>query len=251
MKPMKSIDNLLRQSKEILDETLTAANASVLLKLIGIELPEAMLKKTRIYSDTLPVGVNINPYSEEERLIHFVWDAFAKVPYSLLVDFSIPFRKILANKLFKECGWNFICESNVSFNYGHQIALGNNVFFNRGVFLDSKGGVIIGDYVCLAEDVRIFTHQHSEAVHHQRTYLPVTIKSYAKIYSCATILPGVTIGEQAIVATGAIVTKDVAPNSVVAGAPAKVIRERKSEGNVGDQLEHIWLCNGQFQDETD
>jgi acetyltransferase-like isoleucine patch superfamily enzyme len=124
------------------------------------------------------------------------------------------------------------------------------VFFNRGVFIDSKGGVTIGDCVCLTEDVRIFTHGHSEAVHHKRVYSPVTIKSYAKIYSGATILPGVTIGEQAIVSGGAIVTKDVAPNSVVAGIPARVIRKRKCEGNIGDKLEHVWLCNGQFQNET-
>ena len=247
---MKSTDNLLRQSYEIIEETLTAANTSILLKLIGIDFPEAVLKKAQIYSDTLPIGVDINPYSEEERLIHFVWDSFEKTPYSLLVEFSIPFRRKLARKLFKGCGRNFICESNVTFNYGHQIAIGNDVFINRGVFIDSKGGVTIGDCVCLTEDVRIFTHGHSEAVHHQRTYSPVTIKSYAKVYSGATILPGVTIGEHAIVAGGAIVIQDVAPNSVVAGTPAKVIRERKCERNVGDQLEHVWLCNGQFQDEA-
>lgn len=248
---MKYTDNLLRQSEQIFKEKLTATNASVLLKLIGIDFPESVLKETRIYSDTLPIGVDINPYSEEERLIHFVWDSFEKTPYSLLVEFSIPFRRMLANKLFKGCGRNFICESNVSFNFGHQIDIGNDVFFNRDVFIDSKGGVKIGDYACLAEGVRIFTHGHNEAVHHKRVYSSVTIKSYAKVYSGANIMPGVTIGEQAIVAGGAIVTKDVAPNSVVAGTPAKLIRERKCEGNAGVQLEHVWLHNGRFQDEID
>ncbi len=247
---MKSVDDMLRQSKEILEETLSFTNASLLLKLIGIELSESMLRELRIYSDTLPVGVHINPYTEEERLIHFVWDAFEKVPLSLFVDFSIPFRRILAHKLFKGCGRNFASESNVSFNFGHQITVGNDVFFNRGVFIDSKGGVTIGNSVCLTEDVRIFTHNHSESVHYERSYLPVTIESYAKIYTGATILPGVTIGEGAIVAAGAIVSKDIAPYSVVAGAPAKVIRERNNKGNTGSQLEHIWLDNGQFQDET-
>ena len=208
-----------------------------------------MLKDIRIYSDTLPIGAESNPYSEEERLIHFIWDSFEKTPYSLLVEFSIPFRRILAKKLFKKCGKNFICESNVSFNYGHQISIGNDVFFNRGVFIDAKGGVTIGESVCLTETVQIFTHGHSEAIHHKRTYSPVTIKNSAKIYSGATILPGITIGEQAIVAVGAVVSKDVTPNSVVAGTPAKFIRERKNEDNIGTQLEHIWLCNGQFQNE--
>ncbi len=246
---MNSIDNLLQQTKKILEQTLTVSSATVLLKLIGIELPESILKEIRIYSDTLPVGVSINPYSQEERLIHFIWDSFEKVPLSLVVNFSIPFRRILANKLFKMCGKNFTSESNVSFNYGHQISVGDDVFFNRGVFIDSKGKVVIGDSVCLTEDVRIFTHNHSESIHHQRTYSVVKINSYAKIYSGATILPGVTIGEGAIVAAGSIVAKDVPPYSVVAGAPAKVIRNRNNNGNIGCKLEHIWLDNGLFQDE--
>jgi len=248
--PNKSTDNLLQQCNEIFENRLNASNASSLLKLIGLDFPEEILKELRIYSDTLPVGVHINPYSQEERLVHFIWDAFEKTPYSLLVDFSIPFRRMLAKKLFKKCGINFCSESNVSFNYGHQISVGDDVFFNRGVFIDSKGGVIIGDSVCLTEDVRIFTHNHSESVHHQRVYSPVTINSYAKIYTGATILPGVSIGEGAIVAAGSIVSKDVPSYCVVAGAPAKIIRRRKNDGNTLSELEHIWLSDGQFQDEN-
>lgn len=57
----------------------------------------------------------------------------------------------------------------------------------------------------------------------------------------AMILPGVTIGEMAIVAAHAVVTKDVPANMVVAGTPAQVVRERKTEGKSGDELDHIWL----------
>ena len=110
-----------------------------------------------------------------------------------------------------------------------------------GVFLDSKGGITIGNYVALTEDVRIFTHSHSESSHIVREYREVVIKDYAKIYTGATILPGVTIGEQAIVAAQSLVTMDVPPNTVVAGMPAKVIRERNTEGRSGDDLDHIWL----------
>jgi acetyltransferase-like isoleucine patch superfamily enzyme len=239
----------LLQCKAVLQEPLSAPSTSSLLRLIGVEVSEATLSELRIYSDTLPVGVAINPYSDEERFVHFIWDCFQKVPLSLVVDFSIPFRRELACRLFKGCGRNFICESDVSFNYGHQITVGDDVFFNRGVFIDSKGGVTIGDGVCLTEDVRIFTHGHSESVHSQRSYSPVVIENHAKIYTGVTILPGVTIGEGAIVAAGSIVAKDVEPYSVVAGTPAKVIRARHSDGNRGVQLDHIWLHDGMFQDE--
>ena len=105
----------------------------------------------------------------------------------------------------------------------------------------SKGGIELGNFVALAEDVRIFTHSHSESSHMEREYHKVVIEDYAKIYAGATILPGVTVGKEAIVASGSMVTHDVPPNMVVAGSPAKVIRERKSEGKHGDELDHLWL----------
>jgi acetyltransferase-like isoleucine patch superfamily enzyme len=77
----------------------------------------------------------------------------------------------------------------------------------------------------------------------------VRIGDYAKVFSGAMILPGVTIGPQAIVAGGAVVTTDVPPNTVVAGIPARAIRERKTDGRTGKDLNHIWLYNGAFQDE--
>jgi acetyltransferase-like isoleucine patch superfamily enzyme len=146
-------------------------------------------------------------------------------------NFSIPFRRILAKKLFLKCGKNFCAESNIRFNFGQYMSVGNDVFLNAGTFIDSKGGVTIGDAVGIGEFVRIFTHTHSESNHAERTYAPVTIDDYAKIYTGAMIFPGVSIGEQAIVAGGAVVTGDVPPNTVVAGIPAKPIRARKNGGS--------------------
>ena len=138
-------------------------------------------------------------------------------------------------------GSTFISEENFRFNFGQYIEVGDFVFFNRGVFIDSKGGVIIGNNVCITEDVRIFTHTHSESSHIIREYKSVIIKDYVKIYTGAVILPGVNIGEQAIVASHSLVTKDVPANTLVAGMPAQVVRERKTDGKSGDELDHIWL----------
>ena len=63
------------------------------------------------------------------------------------------------------------------------------------------------------------------------------------------ILPGVTIGEQAIVAARALVHDHVPPNAVVGGVPAKVMRDRRTEGRSGKELDHIWLRKSAFQDE--
>jgi len=238
---------MLAEIELLLATELTPASAAGILRLLGVSLSDDFLRNVRLYSDTLPVGASLNPYTCSQRLLHFLWDAFDKTPYSLAVDLSIPFRRLIAKRLFLRCGERFICESNVTFNYGHQISVGNDVFFNRSIFIDSKGGVVIGDGVCLTEDVRIFSHGHSEAIHHERSYAPVVIGAYAKIYSGATVFPGISIGEEAIVASGALVASDVPSRMVVAGKPAKLIRERRSNGRHGRELEHIWLADEQFQ----
>ena len=107
------------------------------------------------------------------------------------------------------------------------------MFINAGTCIDSKGGVTIGDPAGIGEFVRIFTHTHSESNHAERTYAPVVIGDYAKIYTGAMIFPGVTIGE------GAIVTKDIPPNAVVEGIAAKIIRSRKNDRLYREQLKYL------------
>ncbi len=145
------------------------------------------------------------------------------------------------------CPWAWWWTSPSQFNFGQNLEVGSDVFLNRNVFLDSKGGIELGDGVGLGENVAVFTHTHSESVHRERTYGKVTIGAYAKIYSNSMILPGISVGEQAIVAAKSMVVHDVAPNAVVAGIPAKVIRERRTEGHNGAELEHVWLKDGAFQ----
>ncbi|HOX23275.1 MAG TPA: acyltransferase, partial [Elusimicrobiales bacterium] len=116
------------------------------------------------------------------------------------------------------------------------------------VFLDSKGGIVIGDHSALAEFVIIFTHNHSESRHAERSYAPVTVEDYCKIYTRAMLLPGVTVRRQAIVGACAVVSHDVPENTLVAGAPAKPLRQRKNDGLTGKALEHVWLVPGAFEE---
>ena len=206
----------------------------------GSGLEPADLENGMLYSETLPKGREPG-FTARQRHLHFLWDAFDRLPLSLLVQFSIPFRRMIAGQLFQNRGAAFVCEENVRFNFGQYLSVGENVFFNRGVFIDSKGGVTIGDSVCLTEYVRIFSHGHSEHSHMTRSYSPVVIGDHAKVYTGAEIMPGVTIGAEAIVASGALVNKDVPPGMVVAGSPARVIRQRRHQGRHGDELDHIWL----------
>jgi len=231
----------LKRAEALIDAGLDAESTGEVLQIIEAPaLSAAILNRMMLYNETLPRAVDF-PYTSGQRYLHFLWDAFDKTALSLTVPFSIPFRRLIAQHLFKACGHSLIAEENVRFNFGNLLELGDGVFFNRGVFLDTKGGIRLGNSVALAEDVRIFTHTHSEASHIVRSYGRVVVEDYAKIYAGATVMPGVTIGSQAIVAAGSMVNQDVPPNAVVAGTPARVIRERRNEGHTGDELDHIWL----------
>lgn len=87
---------------------------------------------------------------------------------------------------------------------------------------------MIGKNVCIGEDVRLITGSHDvTSPHFNLVTRPITINDNVWIATGAIVLPGVTIGEGAVVGAGSVVTKDVEPWSVVAGNPAKFIKKRE------------------------
>ena len=112
-------------------------------------------------------------------------------------------------------------------NYGKHTKIGKNVFINFDcIFLD-LGGITIEDNVLIAPKVSLLTEGHPVSPKNRQSLVPapILIKKNAWIGANATILPGVTVGENAIVAAGAVVSKDVPDNSIVGGIPAKIIKK--------------------------
>jgi acetyltransferase-like isoleucine patch superfamily enzyme len=112
-------------------------------------------------------------------------------------------------------------------NYGKHTKIGKNVFINFNcVFLD-LGGITIEDNVLIAPKVSLLSEGHSLEPENRHALLPkaIHIKRNAWIGAGATILQGVTIGENSVVAAGSVVSKDVPDNVIVGGAPAKIIKE--------------------------
>ena len=111
-------------------------------------------------------------------------------------------------------------------NFGRHIKLGKNVFINHACSFLDLGGITIEDEVQIGPRVNLITENHPLEPSDRKSLLlnRILIKRNAWIGAGATILPGVTIGENAVVAAGAVVNKDVAANTVVAGIPAKVIK---------------------------
>ncbi|NJK95006.1 MAG: sugar O-acetyltransferase [Bacteroidales bacterium] len=112
-------------------------------------------------------------------------------------------------------------------NLGIFTRIGKNVFINSACSFLDMGGITIEDEVLIGPKVNLITESHplNPAERKKLSVKPVVIKRNAWIGAGVTILPGVTVGENSVVAAGAVVSKDVPPKTVVAGIPAKVIRE--------------------------
>jgi acetyltransferase-like isoleucine patch superfamily enzyme len=112
-------------------------------------------------------------------------------------------------------------------NYGKHTKIGKNVFINFDcIFLD-LGGITIDDGVLIAPKVCLLSEGHPIELENRHALVPksIHIKKNAWIGAGATILQGVTIGENSVVAAGSVVSKDVPDNVIVGGTPAKIIKE--------------------------
>ena len=132
-------------------------------------------------------------------------------------------EELLENKL--PITSNILCPMEI--DYGHQVKIHENVFINHSICISAAAGVEIEEGVQIAPQVTILTVNHDLKNKIIVKCSPVRIKRGAWIGARAIILPGVTIGENAVVGAGSVVTKDVPDNSVVVGNPAKIIKEIK------------------------
>ncbi|MBA3723800.1 MAG: acyltransferase [Candidatus Levybacteria bacterium] len=108
-----------------------------------------------------------------------------------------------------------------------RIIIKDNTAINQEVFLDGRGKLTIGNNVNIGRNVHFYTAQHN-ANSPDFAYVEkaITIKDNVWIASDVIIIPGVTVGEGAVLAAGAVVTKDVTPYTIVGGNPAKFIKKR-------------------------
>jgi acetyltransferase-like isoleucine patch superfamily enzyme len=110
---------------------------------------------------------------------------------------------------------------------GPEITVGRNVFVNQNCTFYDLGGLAIADEVMIGPNVSLITSGHPLAPSERRAYVtakPIVIERNVWIAAGATVIGGVTVGENAVVAAGSVVTRDVAPNSLVGGNPARLIR---------------------------
>ena len=116
---------------------------------------------------------------------------------------------------------------------GEKIRMGRNVFVNQNCTMYDLGGIDIADEVMIGPNVSILTSSHPLEPSQRRAFViarPIVIEKNVWIAASVTILGGVTVGENSVVAAGAVVTRDVPPNTLVGGNPARVIRSIGDRG---------------------
>jgi acetyltransferase-like isoleucine patch superfamily enzyme len=165
--------------------------------------------------------------------LHLAFHAFSqealKITAKLNGQYHTPdeIRQIMAELTANEIDESFGMFPPFYTDCGKNIKIGKRVFINAGCQFQDQGGIEIGDDVLIGPQTIIATLNHDPNPEKRGGMIPKPVKIGDKVWFGArvTICPGVTIGEGAIVGAGAVVTKDVPPRTVVAGAPARVIKK--------------------------
>jgi len=148
------------------------------------------------------------------RLVGFIPLHFVRRFFYQLSGIKIPFSSTI------HLGANFFKPSGIS--------IGKNTIIGYGTFLDGRGKLSIGSHVDIASQVLIYTDEHDiNSPTFGNSFAPVTIKDYVFIGPRVIILPGVTVGRGAVIAAGAVLTKNIPDFEVWGGVPAQKISERK------------------------
>lgn len=174
-----------------------------------------------------------NPISGEDQELHGLLTQCSYEAQRITMELNSSYHskeeivEIFSELTGKEVDPSFMCFPPFYTDFGKNITFGKNVFLNTGCSFQDRGGIRIGDGSLLGMNVTIASLNHGLDLETRNTTYPspVIIGDNVWIGSNATILPGVTIGNNSIVAAGAVVTKDVPENTVVAGVPAKVMKQ--------------------------
>ena len=181
------------------------------------------------YLNRLSGGETVEGGSEMHMFMHEVSQEALKITAELNGSYHTPeqIREIMSRLTGREVDSSFGLFPPFYTACCKNIKIGKNVFINAGCKFQDQGGIEIGDGALIGHGVVLATLNHDFAPENRSTLHPSAIKIGKNVWigSNATVLPGVSIGDGAIVAAGAVVTRDIPAKTIAAGVPAKVIRK--------------------------
>lgn len=174
-------------------------------------------------------GETVEGDSEMHQIMHKVSQEALKLTAELNGHYHTPqeIQELFSRLIGKPVDNTFAMFPPFYTDCGKNINVGKNVFINSGCRFQDQGGITIGDGVLIGHNVVLATLNHDIDPRKRSTLhpAPILIGNDVWIGANATVVPGVTIGGGAIIAAGAVVTKDVPPNVIVGGVPAKIFKK--------------------------
>ncbi|EKY23464.1 putative maltose O-acetyltransferase [Clostridium celatum DSM 1785] len=181
------------------------------------------------YIEYLNSGKVIEGGSEIHQYMHILSQEALKLTMKLNNSYHTPeeIRDIFSEIIGKPVDSSFGLFPPFYTDCGKNINVGKNVFINSGCKFQDQGGITIGDGTLIGHNVVLATLNHDMNPEKRSNMIPkpIVIGKNVWIGSNATIIPGVTIGDGAVIGAGSVVTKNVPENTVVAGVPAKFVKE--------------------------
>ncbi|WP_295895702.1 sugar O-acetyltransferase [uncultured Vibrio sp.] len=172
-----------------------------------------------------------------------VWDDDLKRRRQKTRELTYRFNQTLPNEtdiregilqhLFSKIGNNLDVSPPLTVDYGDTVYIGDDVFINSNFTLVNSGKISIGSRVMIAPNVSFFSINHGLCFETRKTHnnvridfpAPITVEDDVWIGGHTVVLAGVTIGKGSVIGAGSVVTKDIPPNTLACGNPAKIIRQ--------------------------
>ena len=173
-----------------------------------------------VFGDDPEIVASMRAYIQENRRLLFEMNNVWHENEDEITDL---FRRITA----KPVGQGVRIETPFYTDFGKNITVGNNVFINAGCKFQDQGGIVIGDGALIGHNTVLATLDHDIDPDKRHLLYPAPIHIGKKVWigSGVVVTKGVTIGDNSIIAAGAVVTHDIPPNVIAAGVPARVLRE--------------------------
>ena len=169
--------------------------------------------------------------------LQWLWRQFDATPMADNVAFALQFRQMLATHLFDECGEDCRFFKGITFTYGHNISVGDNVVVHDDVHLDDRGQLTVGDRVSISDGAHIYSHDHDLVDQTHVDNYHTIIDDDARVTYDAMVRAGCRVGENSVVGARAVVQGDVPAHHVVVGMPAKSVKIKPGFEDAADPID--------------
>ncbi|PSQ28560.1 acetyltransferase [Halobacteriales archaeon QS_9_67_15] len=174
---------------------------------------------------------------ERTKHLQWLWRQFDATPMADNVEFALRFRRMLADHLFAEVGDDCRFFKGISFTYGHNISVGDNVVVHDDVHLDDRGMLTIGNRVSVSDDAHVYSHDHDVTDQTHVDNYHTIIEDDVRVTYDSMVRAGVRLGENSVLAAKSIAGKDIPAHHIAAGTPAKSIAVKDGWKPVADDLD--------------